>query len=136
MSNWTHVAGIVRIDMFRSGYIPVEKFVDFAVETFGKEIRYGSPDELWDEAYKHPERFLPLGSEGSLSLSVWVNPNVNSVAALTVSVFGDLRDHDDPDEIIEWFKNKCNDEDLIIRNAVITVHNEYNGDRTWTYGED
>lgn len=136
MSNWTHVAGIVRIDMFRSGYIPDQAFVDFAVETFGKEIHYGSPDELWDEAYKHPERFLPLGSEGSLSMSVWVNPDVNSVAAFTVSVFGDLRDHDDTDEIIEWFKNKCNDEDLIIRNAVITVHNEYNGDRTWTYEED
>ena len=72
-----------------------------------------------------------MGSEGSLQKSVWEDPDRSSVAAYTVSIFGDLRDHDSCDEIIDWFKEKC--ENLMVRNAVITVNNERNGTKTWTY---
>ena len=61
------------------------------------------------------------------------------MAAYTVSIFGDLRDHDDVDEIIYWFEEKCKalKEDknvpFWIRQAVITVENEQYGMRTKTY---
>lgn len=135
MSNWTHVAGIVRINLIRFEQVKDSECFDWLSGIFGKEVRFKSSSTLWDEAYEHPERFLPLGSEGSLTMSVWINPDVSSIAAITVSIFGDLRDHDSPDEIIDWFKDKCENSDLSIRNAVITVDNSYNGTRTWTYDE-
>lgn len=125
MSNWTHVAAVVRIDDLRFG--------DFSEpdwdKIFGKELLYGDPYEKWEEADKYPERYLPMGSEGSLQKSVWANPKECSAAAYTVSIFGDLRDHDDPDEIIEWFKKKCSK--LSVRQASIVVTNIVNGTRSW-----
>lgn len=128
MSNWTHVAGIIRIDEIRLD----ERTPDFD-KIIGKECLFESSRDVWHDCNKHPEKYLPMGSEGSLHKSVWINPNRNAVAAYTVSVFGDLRDHDDPREIIDWFKDKC--AGVNARNAVITVVNELNGSITWTLGD-
>lgn len=125
MSNWTHVAGIIRIDDFRFN----NKIPDFD-ELIGKELHFEDPLAKWDDAYQYPEKYLPLGSEGSLEKSVWINPNKGSVAAYTVIIFGDLRDHDDPREIVEWFRKIC--DKFTIRNAVIVVENEANGQISWT----
>ena len=133
MSNWTSVAGIVRIDAVRSEEETVEEATRMFENYFGKELRYHSEDELWYEADEHPQKFLPFGSEGSLTMSVWVNPNLDSITSYTVSIFGDLRDHDDPDAIIDWFKGKCQNSDISIRNAVIVAENSYNGGRVWNY---
>mgnify|MGYP006943185963 CR=1 FL=1 len=130
MSNWSHVAAIARVDHLAFLGTPE---LDFE-EIFGKEIHYESDEELWEEATEYPERFLPMGSEGSLRMSVWINTNPRALARYTVSIFGDLRSHDDPDGIIEWFKDKL--EGLSIRQAFITVHNERFGYASWTYEDD
>ena len=134
MSNWTHVAGIIRVDHLK---IPgVTRDIDFEKE-IGRQLTF---NDIWDgtpayEEFKlNPQSFLPLGSEGSLNMSVWANPDTSCLAAYTVSIFGDLRDHNDPDAIIEWFKKKC--QLLMIRQATIVVENEHNGHRTWTYFRD
>lgn len=129
MSNWTHVAGIVRVNDIRG----LTRSPDFD-RVFGKECLYGSPPETWEDAEKHPERYLPMGSEGSLRINVWTNPNKSHVAAYTVSIFGDLRDHDSPDAVIEWFQEKVRS--LWVRNAVIIVENEDNGTKVWSYTEE
>lgn len=127
MSNWTHVAAIVRIDCIRfSG----ADHMDFD-KIFGKERLWGAPKEVWDEYKKHPDHFLPSGSEGTLQKSVWENPDIGSITSYTVSIFGDLRDHDDPNAIIEWFKQKV--DPLPVRQAIITVRNAYNGTVNWVY---
>lgn len=121
------MAAIFRIDDVRfSG-----NKIDFA-EKIGRGLHFDDSDEVFDEARQHPERFLPCGSEGSLEMSVWTNPDIHCIAAYTVSVFGDLRDHDSVDEIIAWFDAKCKslEESVIIRQAVITVENERFGART------
>lgn len=128
MSNWTHVAGIIRIDDLRFG----SKIMDFE-KHFGKTLNFSDSFDVWEDADKHPEKFLPMGSEGSLKMSIWINPNPSHMAAYTVSIFGDLRDHHDPDAIVQWFANRCNG--LIIRNACITVENELNGTRNYVYVE-
>jgi len=130
MSNWTHVAGIIRVDGLRIG-ADAEPDWD---SILGKELRYGDVFERWVEAEDHPEHFMPLGSEGSLVKTIWVNPNESCVAAYTVSIFGDLRDHDDPDAIIEWFKSKCSE--MYVRQATITVKNEWNGMKTWAIDDE
>ena len=126
MSNWTHVAGIIRIDAFRfNDYDP-----DFD-RLIGKECLWESPKNVWDDAENNPDKYLPMGSEGSLQKSVWFNPDANCLASYTVSIFGDLRDHDSTKEIIDWFKKIC--KKVWVRNAVITVTNERYGTETWDY---
>ena len=125
MSNWTHVAAVIRIDDFR---VFDAQTPDWD-EIFGKEILFDEPYDNWEDADNHPEKYLPMGSEGSLRKSVWTNPNKCNSAAYTVSIFGDLRDHDDPDEIIKWFKKKCSK--LSVRQASIVVTNIVNGTRSW-----
>lgn len=133
MSNWTHVAAIFRIDSWRThdGEKNFEKI-------FGRELNAFDERDVWLEADKHPERFLPIGSEGSLEMSVWTNPDPCCMAAYTVSIFGDLRDHDSTEEIINWFEEKCKELGGSIRQAVITVDNERYGTQTKTYmwGDD
>lgn len=128
MSNWTHVAGIVRVDCFR-----LMGGIDFT-EVFGKELKFSDDQEVWVEADAHPEQFLPMGSEGSLKMTVYENPDRCHLDAYTVSVFGDLRDHDDPKAIVEWFKEKCSK--LNVRNACITAENEWGGVENWVYREE
>lgn len=129
MSNWTHVAGIIRIDDILEHDIDWDKII-------GKEVHFGDGFEKWTEAEKNPNQFLPFGSEDSLYKKVWTNPNESQAARYTVSIFGDLRDHDDPDAIIKWFNNKCkwlqnNNSRLSVRQASIVVSNEKNGNREW-----
>ena len=130
MSNRTHVAGVIRIDDIRIG----NTTPDFD-KIIGKECLYESADEAWEDADKHPQDYLPMGSEGSLEKSVWINPDRSCIAAYTVSIFGDLRDHDDPNAIIRWFKDKIRElcEGFMIRQATITVYNECNGTENWTF---
>ena len=128
MSNWTHVAGIIRVDRIRVDDDAEE--LDFD-EILGKECLWDSSRKVWDDALKNPDKYMPMGSEGSLQKSVWVNPNKGHVTSYTVSIFGDLRDHDNISEIIDWFIKKCNL--LWVRNAVITVENERYGTKTYTY---
>lgn len=128
MSNWTHVAGIIRIDSIRI----FENNIDFD-KLIGKEIEYDSSLTEWDTAYEHPEEYMPFGSEGSLQKSIWVNPDKDCLSAYTVSVFGDLRDYDDLQEVVKWFKITCSKFDDAIRNAVIVVHSDMNNQIVWAY---
>lgn len=125
MSNWTHVAGIIRVDGLSK--------IDFD-EIIGKECLFESPEEVWDDMEEHPDNYLPMGSEGSLQKIIWENPDKNCLASYTVSIFGDLRDHYSTSDIIEWFKKKC--ELLWVRNAVITATNEAYGTETYTYKKE
>lgn len=122
MSNWTHVAGIIRIDAIRC----MEEKIDFDA-LIGKEYDWESCHDTWI----NPEEYMPMGSEGSLDKHIWINPDKSCVAAYTVSIFGDLRDHDDPQEIIDWFKSICNK--CWVRNATIVAENERNGTLSWTW---
>ena len=130
MSNWTHVAGVIRIDDLRI----TNDLPDFD-ELIGRECMYESPFEVWDDAELHPQKFLPMGSEGSLEKSIWVNPDTSCLAAYTVSIFGDLRDHYDPDAVIRWFEDKIKEisETFWVRQAAITVKNEYYGTKNWVF---
>lgn len=129
MSCWLHVAAVVRADEI----VIEDNVLDFD-NIFGKECLFDSSKELWDEAYDYPYRFLPMGSEGSLQKQVWVNPDKESLAAYSVMIFGDLRDRDDPETIIEWFK-KCLDR-LCVRQATITVDCSDKPTLSYVYKQD
>lgn len=118
MSVWTHVTGVVRIDSIRIISDDIPNFDNL----FGKEWTF---DDMWDDEsiYKefetNPDAFMPSGSEGSLTKSIWINPDRSEMASYVVTIFGDLRDYDTPEDIISWFKNCC--KDIRVRQAIITV---------------
>lgn len=124
MSQWTHVAGVVRIDD-----LPFLKATDWD-GYFGKQCLWN--DDCWEDARNHPEDYLPMGSEGSLRSQLWVNPDTHQLAAYTIMIFGDLRDYDTPQEIIDWFKKKVADIPMV-RQAVISVELEGSEPITWNY---
>lgn len=129
MSIWTHVAAIVRVDDIRMFDNQVGPDWD---AIFGKECLFYASRDKWDDAMEHPEKYLPMGSEGSLRKIVWTDPNLSHVAAYIVSIFGDLRDHDSPESIVEWFKKIINSDTIDVRQACITVTNGYTI-MTWGY---
>lgn len=129
MSSWTHVAAIVRVDDFRI----FDNDDGARMHTiFGKECLFLASREKWEDAMKHPDKYLPMGSEGSLRKTVWVNPDRSHADAYTVSIFGDLRDYDSPETIIEWFKKIVNSDAIDVRQACITVTNGYES-KVWGY---
>lgn len=136
MSNWTHVAGVVRVDAIRElDGMSADKIRDI----LGKEVHFDSKTAVWDDYYKHPEEYLPCGSEGSLHMSIWENPNTSQIPAYVVSIFGDLRDHDSAMEIVKWFRTKTlvlNAISCGVRNACITARNECHGTESWTYDDN
>ena len=151
MSNWTHVIASVRLDSWRGmegNLVEGIKDTDYTLEdfhkVFGKECLWESSNEIWEDAEEHPDKYLPMGSEGSLQLSMWTNPKKHCSFSYVVTIFGDLRNHDSASEIVEWFKNKINEiendeyNNLSIRQAVITAYNERNGSKTWywDYGSE
>ena len=134
MSKWLQVAAVARIDDFRDSTVSVEEAAARFEEIFGKECLWGTGD--FQDAFEHPEKYLPMGSEGSLTMSVWVNPNISHMAAYTVSIFGSLRDRDSgyADQIIAWFEDKVSS--LITRNAVIDIDVEFDSHKVWVYNAD
>ena len=118
MSRWTHVAAIFRLDSM--GTIDDEKIR----EIFGKEIKYDEIYEYYESDSDKLIKTLPMGSEGTLIMSIWHNPNKNSLASTTVSVFGDLRDYggDDVEEIKKWFIDCC--KQCLTRQAIIQIDDE------------
>ena len=134
MSQWLQVAAIARIDDFRFEPVSVEEATKRFEKVFGKECSWETGD--FDDAFEHPERYLPMGSEGSLKMSVYVNPHVSSMDSYTVSIFGSLRDVDikDAENIIDWFKDKISS--LPTRNAVIDVGVGFVGHKVWVYTSD
>ena len=120
MSVWTHVAGVVRVDAIRGLSVDV----DFD-KIFGKEWDF---EDMWDdepiynEYIENPKDFMPCGSEGTLHKDIWINPDKQAIPSYTVSVFGDLRDYDDTQSIIKWFKECC--DRLWVRQATTTVETE------------
>ena len=125
MSVWTHVAGVIRVDDIRfDNYLPnFDKIV-------GKECLFESSENIWRDMENNPNDYMPYGSEGTLQKSVWINPNKSDMAAYTISIFGDLRDYEEPQPIIDWFIKVC-DRFKCIRQAVITVETE--GQETLNY---
>ena len=88
MSTWTHVNSAIRFDSLRM----IQKKPDLGIS-----VSFEDSGDAWDRCN------IPCGSEGSLTIDMWESPDESSMAAYNASIFGDLRDYDDDDEIISYF---------------------------------
>lgn len=110
MSQWTHVAGIIRFDGL-----------------FGL-LGMPEPNIL---------QGIPEGSEGPLDCKMWNNPNHSHIAARTAYIFGDLRNYGDEEDIqriIDYFERIIKDQ--MVRDACYTINVEYGVQRTFIYKTD
>lgn len=126
MSQWTHVNASFRLDSF--GRIEDAEIIN----VFGKAVDFDHMDELeYDENWevKNKDTYLPMGSEGTLEMSIWHNPHESCMASTTVSIFGDLRDYDSFEEIEKWFNRCCDYFD--IRQAFCQVNVEFRETRVF-----
>ena len=107
MSQWTHVAGIVRLDNMGSLVrMPVsarnEKVEEAVVRALGNTCVYGDSSETWNSCT------VPCGSEGSLQYKVYPNTNKDSRSLSWgyVAIWGDLRGFDvgDLPTIYDWLE--------------------------------
>lgn len=106
MSIWTHVNGNIRIDSMRFSGSEVSKINS----VLGKIVNYD--DEDWSTT-------LPCGSEGSLEYNIWENPRESSLSAYSVSIWGDLRDYSNIEEIKRWFNFII--KQFMVRDAILSI---------------
>lgn len=112
MSQWTHVTATIRVDAFNRD-LTIEKLESI----IGKPQGHGKPYlEEWED-----DKVLPCGSEGSLEYTLYEDPDESNMAAYVITVFGDLRDYEDSDEIISWFESIVSEFDIRTRQAVLTI---------------
>jgi hypothetical protein len=109
VSQWTHVAGIVRVDTLMGIVINKNPEVELR--------RLFEPN-------------LPEGSEGPIKLSFIETREYNSMCWGLVAISGDLRDRGDEyvQDIARWMNNVAKEmkqEGLLIRDAVLAIDVEY-----------
>lgn len=153
MSTWTHVAAVFRIDAVRGDYTgPTingrampdwDKAIGRTIcdaPVFDEDDYLTQMEEMdWAAYNKHPNRFVPTGSEGSLQRAVWVNPKGSHAARYTVTVFGDLRDYSDHKAVKEWFYSvvdKCHIRQAVCH-CVVDGYGEWVWQSSWgSHGDD
>lgn len=129
MSVWTHVAGIIRYDDLRS--ITPESLLLFKYKkALGITCDFEDSEEMNELCN------VPCGTEGSLQWNLTENPHIDDLAAYIVTIWGDLRDYDDLDEIKAWFERCVIGEHFLVRNAVLHAKVEYGPERIWVIESD
>lgn len=135
MSQWTHVAGIIRVDGVGNLIgLTHEDEKGRLEELLGHTANYDSPREDWDKCN------VPCGSEGSIQYKVEMTGKPDDVVRGHVSICGDLRDYENVKEIENWFRGvleKIHDVKgasaqrypFIIRDAVMSIDVEFSGRR-------
>lgn len=107
MSQWTHIAGTIRIDT-----IDHEGVKEQLNNVLGQTWK-------WGDNVDPDTEYAPYGSEGSIQYTITENPDESCVAAFVVTFYGDLRHYDNDAEIIAWFEKAC--DAFFIRQATITI---------------
>lgn len=110
MSQWTHVAGLVRVD----------DLIALTGKALDLKARFGVCSG-WDD--DHDAELVPCGSEGSLTYHIHSNPCKDHLAAHVVAFYGDLRDYSSVDNVLTWLNNACSG--LMIRQGVVEIAVEY-----------
>jgi len=111
MSQWTHLAGIIRLDNLGAGMVRLptarknEKIKQAVVKALGNTCDYDSLEAAWQCCT------VPSGSEGSLQYKVLPNSDSDEdIHALSwgyAVIWADLRDRgsEDVPEIEKWFQD-------------------------------
>jgi hypothetical protein len=120
MSQWTHVAGCIRIDHFIGDLNP-DVFRNDIKKSFGNTCDFYDNRSVWDCCN------VPCGSEGSIQYDM-SEISDDSLEWGLIYIWGDLRDYTDYQEIYRWIKKSC--EPFIVRQCAVEVECEFG---EWKY---
>ena len=108
MSQWTHVAGLIRVDSMGAAIVRTipgdkqEKIRAAIKKAMGNTCDYETSITGWDQCN------VPRGSEGSLQYTVSRNSDEDDhgLSWGYISIWGDLRDYgtEDVEEIVKWLQ--------------------------------
>ena len=138
MSQWTHVAGTIRLDaLFNRDERLVKKIL-------GPTCDYCSKAEAWKLT---EDSDTPCGSEGSLQHAFFPYPEPvsedgyesNSVMWGSCVLWADLRDYEDVEAIEKWFTRVIGDfaeNHILVRDAVLKIDVEYRPSQILTVFRD
>ena len=132
MSQWTHVAGLIRIDSMvdlLGGSDTTERMLR---DRLGYTWNY---DDLGNRAREiHIDNsHVPFGSEGSVQYEIVktrleTGSGEHSLSWGHIAIHGDLRDFDDPNEIYRWLVDSLatiNEDGLGFRDVIVAIQVEY-----------
>lgn len=138
MSQWTHVAGLIRIDglPFMMGLNQEQERAEVQ-RMIGNACGYDDDKSKWDACN------VPCGSEGSLhycyDFTGYDEDISHSAMRSAISIWGDLRDYGDKEAIVKWFKSvvakfRAGDAEnkgmFSIRDAVLSIEAEGSTSKT------
>lgn len=112
MSTWTHVVGAVRFDGI-PGMGPLHKLQTIEEIVIG--VKKVTDEGVVDHNWRNP---LPMGSEGPIQYKI--HEYGKGLPWIIITIWGDLRDYDDVDEIDKWFMELCGAWPLI-RDGVLSI---------------
>ena len=116
MSQWTHVAGCIRIDSFP--FLDVNIVTELS-KSFGNTCQFNDLQYKWDRCN------VPCGSEGSVQYRIVRTGDESSLSWGVIYIWGDLRDYSDQQAIHDWLKSACREK--MIRSCVVKIDVEYHG---------
>lgn len=124
MSTWTHVNAHFRFNSFvvdRCDYNNVREIEKFIGPEFTfKDVLLG---EKKFNRYHDKKSTLPRGSEGSLGYHVYLTGH-ESHERVNIAFYGDLRDFDNAQAIIDYFESFLNAEGahIYLRSGVVEIN--------------
>lgn len=131
MSQWTHVAGTIRVDGLSgaSGDVPRAEEMLLLKSILGPTFSYCDSVEKFE---KCKAEGLPIGSESSIQYRINIYGEEGSMDRGTIVIWGDLRDYDNVDEIRMWFFKSLaalqfDVSTFDVREAVLVIDVEFSG---------
>ena len=114
------------------------------MESYWKDFEKASKhnEREWKSYEGHEDEYLPAGSEGSLTyVKCRRSARKTEDGRYKYEISGSLRDYDDDEGIIHWFRRKflelTNEHDDWTFNTYARVNaSNYFGEVQWTYGEE
>lgn len=105
MSYWTQVKGKIELEVMNKT-ATVDKVEDDIRNILGREVSFEDDEEVWKDTMIHPDKYLLMGSEGSLSVNIEHRQEELGHVIYSIYLGGSLRDFAFEDKAIEWFKDK------------------------------
>lgn len=108
-----HVCGAIRLCALR--YPKDFKVKSILRKQLGTPIRINASEKTYESS------IIPKGDEGALCYDIWENPDKTATNSYTISIFGDLGNYNDIDEIEQWLKKGLLSEYFFIGDGIIYI---------------
>lgn len=135
MSQWTHVNAVIRWDGFSAmedTFRPSlgKMYLPYDFDLYGDSP--GDTSLLFPNCAPDEDGFIPCGSEGSLKYFTYRESGIGMRLWVSM-IWGDLRDYNDKEAILEYFRKIT--EGRLIRSGILEINVEYQSTSVFRFDE-